>query len=89
MRGGPFLTDTERLLATLITVNFSGGTAIGNAAGVDQLLGYSENTICRMVWQCPEKLPPRVGSLATMASGGSSRVGEGEQHPPMAARSWW
>ena len=29
-----------------------------------KFLGYSESTICRMVSQCPEKLPPRVATLA-------------------------
>lgn len=29
-----------------------------------KFLSYSETTICRMVSQCPEKLPPRVAALA-------------------------
>ncbi|PZU56617.1 MAG: hypothetical protein DI547_16035 [Sphingobium sp.] len=29
-----------------------------------KFLGYSESTICRMVSQSPEKLPPRVSALA-------------------------
>jgi len=31
---------------------------------LSKFLGYSESTICRMVSQCPEKLPPRVSALA-------------------------
>jgi predicted DNA-binding transcriptional regulator AlpA len=31
---------------------------------LSKFLGYSESTICRMVSQCPEKLPPRVRTLA-------------------------
>ena len=31
---------------------------------LSKYLGYSESTICRMVSQCPEKLPPRVTALA-------------------------
>ncbi|SEH19113.1 hypothetical protein SAMN05428974_3213 [Sphingopyxis sp. YR583] len=26
-------------------------------------LGYSESTVCRLVSQCPSKLPPRVNTL--------------------------
>jgi predicted DNA-binding transcriptional regulator AlpA len=29
-----------------------------------KFLGYTESTICRMVSQNPEKLPPRVAALA-------------------------
>lgn len=29
-----------------------------------KFLGYSETTICRMISQRPEKLPPRVAALA-------------------------
>jgi len=28
-----------------------------------KFLGYTESTICRMVSQCPERLPPRVATL--------------------------
>ena len=31
---------------------------------LSRFLGYSESTICRMISQCPEKLPPRVKALA-------------------------
>lgn len=31
---------------------------------LSKFLGYSESTICRMVSQCPEKLPPRIAALA-------------------------
>lgn len=31
---------------------------------LSRFLGYSESTICRMVSQCPERLPPRVMALA-------------------------
>lgn len=30
---------------------------------LSKFLGYCESTICRMVSQCPEKLPPRVAGL--------------------------
>lgn len=30
---------------------------------LSQFLRYSESTICRMVSQCPEKLPPRINAL--------------------------
>lgn len=29
-----------------------------------KFLGYTESTVCRMVSQSPEKLPPRVATLA-------------------------
>lgn len=28
-----------------------------------KFLGYTESTICRMVSQCPDRLPPRVATL--------------------------
>ncbi|PQM26754.1 hypothetical protein CVO77_17290 [Sphingopyxis lindanitolerans] len=28
-----------------------------------KFLGYSETTVCRLVSQCPAKLPPRVATL--------------------------
>ena len=31
---------------------------------LSKFLGYSESTICRMVSQSPEKLPPRITALA-------------------------
>lgn len=39
-------------------------TKLWTSRELARFLGYSESTICRMVSQQPEKLPPRVTTLA-------------------------